>query len=109
MRFAIPARDEGNPERTYLIVNHQRGPSDAEQEEFKAKGLPWPEAVETLRQDWLKALADSDDERAAELRRKLDAAFKDRGFRKSTDLSPWNPDRSTEVQPEVWLQDERPT
>jgi hypothetical protein len=109
MRFSIPRGAGANPERTYLIVQHQRRPNDAEQQELKQKGFPWPETVETLRQEWLAALADKDDQRAGELRRELDAAFKEHGFRKPTDTSPWNPDRAVQVQPGVWLQDERPT
>ena len=109
MRFSIPEAAKDDPERTYLIVQHQRRPSDAEQEELKHRGFPWPDEVEALRQRWLAAIADKDDERAAQLRRELDAAFEKRGFRKPTDFSPWNPDRAVEVQPGVWLQDERPS
>ncbi len=73
------------------------------------KRRTFPPELEAIRKEWLAALAADDDDRAAELRRQLDASLKEHGFFKRNALSAWDPDRATEVQPGVFVQDERPS
>ena len=108
VRISLSRWSDADPERTYLIVTHGRRSTAEEQEVLRAKGFPWPEEVEALRQEWLSALAAELPDRAAELRQQLDAAFKEHGFFKLGDRWPWDPERATEIQPDVFVQDERP-
>jgi hypothetical protein len=108
VRISLSRWRDADPESTYLIVTHGRRPTDEEQEVLRAKGFPWPEAVETLRQEWLAAIAAQLTDRATELRQQLDAAFKEQGFFKFGDRSPWDPERATELQPGGVVQDDRP-
>ena len=108
VRVSLSRWSDADPERTYLIVSHERRPTGEEQEAIRAQGFPWPPEVEAIRQDWLAALAAEKPDRAAELRRRLDASLKDHGFSKPGELSAWNADKATEIQPRVFVQDERP-
>jgi hypothetical protein len=100
---------DADPERTFFIIAHQRAPTKEEQEERKAEGFPWPGEAEAYRQQWLAADALGDKVRAVQARQRFDAMLAELGFRKARDLSPWNPERATEVRPGVFVQDERPS
>jgi hypothetical protein len=108
VRLPLDQWRDADPNRTYFIVSHQRRPTDEEQEEREAEGFPWPGHAEAYRQQWLSAEALGDEVRAAEARRRFDVVLAELGFRKARDLSPWNPDRATELAPGVYVQDERP-
>jgi hypothetical protein len=107
VRLSLSRWSDADPERTYLIITHGRRPTAEEQEVRRAEGFRWPEDVEALRQEWLAALAAESVDRAAELRQQLDTAFKEHGFFKFGERSPWNPERATEIHPGVFVQDER--
>jgi len=107
VRVSLSRWSDDDPERTYLIVTHGRKPTAEEQEALRAKGFPWPDEVEALRQEWLAALAAELPAKAAERRRQLDTAFKEHGFFKFGERWPWDPERATEIQPGVFVQDER--
>jgi hypothetical protein len=100
---------DADPERTFFIIAHQRAPTNEEQEERRAEGFPWPGEAEAYRQQWLAAEALGDKVQAAQARKRFDAMLADLGFRKARDLSPWNPERATEIRPGIFVQDERPT
>jgi hypothetical protein len=108
VRISLSPWSEADPQRTYLIVTHGRSPTAEEQKDLRAAGLPWPDDVEALRQEWLAALAAELHDQAEELRQRFDAALKQHGFFKHGDRWPWDPERATEIQPGVFVQDERP-
>lgn len=95
-----------DPERTYVIVSRERAATTEEREASAARGLPWPPEVEAIRQAWLAALATDDPVLVAETRKQLDAAFEEHGMIASPPLG--DAGRAVEVQPGVFLQDERP-
>jgi hypothetical protein len=107
VRLSLEPWRDADPKRTYLIVSHQHAPIREQQAAGKAEPSPWPAEVETVRQDWLAALAADEPEKATALRHELDAELKKHGFRKPGETSAWNPDRAIEIQPGVFLQDER--
>ena len=107
LRVSLRHFGGSDPERTFLIVTQEQAPTEEESKEIKARGLPWPDEVETLRQEWLAALAANEHERAAELSEQLDAAFEEHGFSKPT-RTPLLTVEAVEIQPGVFLQDERP-
>ncbi len=107
VRLSLDHWSGADPERTYLIIAHERSPTEEERESARAKGIPWPPEVEAVRQEWLAALAAEDAERSAALRERLDAVFEEHGFWPGH-RSPWNHERATEIQPGVFVQDERP-
>jgi hypothetical protein len=106
VRLSLAPWHGADPERTYLIVAHRRAATV--EERALSRVQPWPPAIEALRQEWLSALAAEDAERAGELKGRLDAAFREQGFLKPRETSPWDPARAVEAQPGVFVQDERP-
>ncbi len=91
VRIPLTQWRDADPERTYLIIAHGRRPTADEQEARKAKGFPWPDEVEALRQEWLAAERAEEGERSVEARRRFDVALAERGFSKARDISPWDP------------------
>lgn len=108
VRIPLGQWRDADPERTYLIIAHDRAPTGEEQEAMKGKGPPWPNPVEALRKEWLEAEASGHDARSKNARERFDAALAELGFRKARDITPWDPERATELRPGVFVQDERP-
>lgn len=109
VRVPLSQWRDADPERTYLFIAHQRRPTADEQDAIKARGMPWPDGVEALRQEWLAKEAAGDNEEAARARQRFDEALRPLGFRKARDISAWNPARAAELRPGVFVQDERPS
>jgi hypothetical protein len=109
VRIPLTQWRDADPERTYLIVTHLRPPTDEEQDKRKAEGMPWPDEVEALRQEWLAAEAAGQGERATDARARLDAELAGLGFLKPRRISAWEPSRAVELRPGVFVQDERPS
>jgi hypothetical protein len=107
VRIPLDPWIDADPERTRFLIAHHRKPTSEEQR-LPTTDLPWGEDEEAMRQEWLAADAAGDEERAADARRRLFDALAKLGFRKATDLSPWNPERATEIRPGIFVQDERP-
>ena len=108
VRIPLTQWHDADPERTYLIVTHHRRPAAEEQEKRKVEGMPWPDEVETLRQQWLTAEAAGETHRATDARTRFDAELARLGFRKPREMSAWEPSRAVELRPGVFVQDERP-
>jgi hypothetical protein len=70
---------------------------------MKGKGPPWPSPVEALRKEWLEAEASGHDARSKNARERFDAALAELGFRKARDITPWDPERATELRPGVFV------
>jgi hypothetical protein len=107
VRLPLLQWDEADPDRTYFIVSHQQRPTEEEQDGREAEGFPWPGDAEADRQQWLAAEALGDQVRAAQAKQRFDGKLADMGFRKSRDLSAWDPVRATELAPGVFVQDDR--
>jgi hypothetical protein len=107
VRIPLDAWAEADPKRTRFLIAHYRRPSSEEQDLRKTDFL-WGEEEEAIRQEWLSADAAGDEERAADARRRLFVALDKLGFGKATELSPWDPQRASELRPGIYIQDERP-
>ncbi len=97
--------EDADSERTRFIVAHQRG---TPLEERDAPNSLLPPAVEEARQMLRAAIKVGNEEQIAKSREQLTTLFREHGGRKATDLSPWDPERAVEIQPGVFVQDERP-
>jgi len=108
VRIPLTQWRDADPDRTYVMITHARRPTHEEQETRKAEVMPWPDAVEALRREWLAAEASGHTERATGARARFDAELHRLGFRRPRDLTPWDPSKAVELQPGVFVQDERP-
>jgi hypothetical protein len=109
VRLSLTPFRDADPHRTYVIIEHRYSPTEAEQGALKVQGPPWRREAETMRQAWHAATVAGDDDRAAKLWEAFDTELRKHGFRTATEASPWNPRNAAEVQPGIFLQDERPT
>jgi hypothetical protein len=108
VRTSLSRWADADPDRTRVLFAHQRAPTHAEQEAMDIGGSSVPAPVEAVRQKLLLAIKAGDERRADELRAELAEVFKSHGSQKAKDIFPWDPQLAVEVEPGLFIQDERP-
>lgn len=101
VRFSLAHWRDADPERTRFIISHTWRPTPEEQEAMSAI----PREGDDLRQAWVAAWTEGDEETAAALAEQMEEELGAISFSK---LSVWDPERAVELAPGVLVQDERP-
>jgi hypothetical protein len=101
VRFSLAHWRDADPAKTRFIISHTWRPTPEEQEAMSRE----PREGDDLREAWVAAWAEGDEETAAALQEQMEEELGAVPFSK---LSVWDPQRSVEIAPGVLVQDERP-
>jgi hypothetical protein len=104
VRVSLSPWQDADAERTYLVVQHRHTPTEEERRAVDRDGSGLPAELEDARRALRTALAVGNAEAAHDARQR----WHELGKSRVVSRPPWNADRAVELQPGVYVLDERP-